>query len=112
MTSPYYSLKDCYSMLQVLEKEFGGCADKMIARLYYDAFQISIAHGDQAQASMFAERFHKTRVICRDEDSPETLRMKSLALKRSGHSSFEVYSRKWKTTRNSVPKGLDTAAFG
>jgi hypothetical protein len=60
---------------------------------------------------MFAEREHKARVICEGEESPETLRMKSLALKPADHSSFEAHSRKWQTTSDSVPKGLDTVQF-
>lgn len=111
MSRPHESLRDCYSLLQVLEQEFGGYAGALIARLYYDAFQISIAHGDQARASMFAERAHEARVICEGEDSPETVRVKSLALKPAQHSSFRVYSRKWQTTRQSIPKGLDTVQF-
>ncbi|UKZ97206.1 uncharacterized protein TrAFT101_011971 [Trichoderma asperellum] len=86
MSSPYESLIDCYLMLQVLEQELDGCASAMIARLYYDAFHIIIAHGDQARASMFAERAYKARVICEGEDSPETLRVKSLAVKPAYHN--------------------------
>lgn len=111
MSRPHESLRDCYSLLQVLEQEFDGYAGALIARLYYDAFHISIAHGDQARASMFAESAYRARVICEGEDSPETLRVKSLALKPADHSSFGVYSRKWQTTRESVPKGLDTVQF-
>ncbi|TGO64697.1 hypothetical protein BCON_0006g01000 [Botryotinia convoluta] len=110
-SNPQESLSDCYSLIQVLDQEFDGCAGASIARLYYDAFQISIAHGDQARASIFAERAYKARVICEGEDSPDTLRVKSLALKPAVHSSFEVYSRKWKSVRDSVPKGLDTVEF-
>ena len=112
MTSnPRASLGDCYSLLQVLEQEFDGGARALIARLYYDAFQISIAHGDQARASIFAERAYRARVICEGEDSPETLRAKSLALKPADHNSFGLYSKKWQTTRNLIPKGLDTVQF-
>ncbi|KAF2007393.1 hypothetical protein P154DRAFT_118721 [Amniculicola lignicola CBS 123094] len=111
MSSPHKSLRDCYSLLQVLEQEFHGGTIPLIAQLYYDAFQISIAHRDQAQASIFAERAYKARVICEGEDSPKTQRIKSLALKPANHSSFRVYSRKWQTTRNSIPEGLDTAQF-
>ncbi|KAF5876089.1 putative set domain-containing protein 5 protein [Botrytis fragariae] len=110
-SNPQESLRDCYSLIQVLDQEFDGCAGALISRLYYDAFQISIAHGDQARASIFAERAYKARVICEGEDSPETLRAKSLALKPAVHSSFEVYSRKWKSVRDSAPKGLDTVEF-
>jgi SET domain len=111
MSTPDESLKDCHSLLYVLEQEFDGHAGAFIARLYYDAFQISIAHGDQARASMFAERAHKARAICEGEDSPETLRVKSLALKPAQHSSFKAYSNRWRTARESVPKGLDTEQF-
>jgi hypothetical protein len=111
MSRPHESLRDCYSLLQVLEQEFDGNAGALIARLYYDAFQISIAHGDQARASIFAERACKARVICEGGDSPETLRVKSLSLKPAQHSSFGIYSRKWKTTRELIPKGLDTVEF-
>ncbi|KAF7880667.1 uncharacterized protein EAF02_007513 [Botrytis sinoallii] len=110
-SNPQESLRDCYSLIQVLDQEFDGCTDGLIARPYYDAFQISIAHGDQARASIFAERAYKARVICEGEDSPETLRAKSLALKPAVHNSFGVYSRKWKSARDSVPKGLDTVEF-
>lgn len=110
-SNPRESLRDCYSLIQVLDQEFDGCAGALIARLYYDAFQISIVHGDQARASIFAERAYKARVICEGEDSPETLKVKSLALKPAVHSSFEAHSRKWKRTRDSVPKGLDTVEF-
>ncbi|KAF7933477.1 hypothetical protein EAE99_003362 [Botrytis elliptica] len=110
-SNPQESLRDCYSLIQVLDQEFDGCTDRLIARPYYDAFQISIAHGDQARASILAERAYKARVICEGEDSPETLRAKSLALKPAVHNSFGVYSRKWKSARDSVPKGLDTIQF-
>lgn len=111
MSDPHESLRNCYSLLQALDQEFGGCARASNARLYYDAFQISIAHGDQARASIFAERAQKARVICEGEDSPETSKVKSLALKPSSHSSFEAYSRKWRTTRQLIPKGLDRLQF-
>lgn len=111
MNAPHESLWDCFSLLRALEQEFDGHAGAPIARLYYDAFQISIAHGDQARASVFAERAYKVRVVCEGEDSPETLRVKTLGLNPSDHSSFRAYSNKWQTTRKLVPKGLDTVQF-
>ncbi|XMA20790.1 hypothetical protein WAI453_013581 [Rhynchosporium graminicola] len=92
MSSPRGSLADCYTLLQVLKQEFGNYAGALIPRLYYDAFQISIAHGDQARASMFAESAHEARVICEGEDSPETERVKALALNPAQHSTFRAYS--------------------
>ncbi|EPE33266.1 hypothetical protein GLAREA_06278 [Glarea lozoyensis ATCC 20868] len=103
MSNPRESLSDCYSLIQVLDQELDGCA-----RLYHDAFQIIISHGDQARASVFAERAYKARVVCEGEDSPETVKVMSLALRPAIHISFEAYSRKLKRTRNSVTKGLDT----
>jgi hypothetical protein len=41
-------LADCHSLLQVLKNEYHDDADALIARLYYNAFQISITHDDQA----------------------------------------------------------------
>ena len=110
MKSPEESLADCHSLLQVLEEEYKGSAGVLIARLYYDAFQISISHGDQARASAFAERGFKSRVICEGEDSPETQRVKSLKENPAGHRSFGA-SNRWKTSKRSIPKGLDNSGF-
>lgn len=52
--TPFACLRDAHTLLRLLEGEH---IDKaMIARLYYDAFQIVIANGDQARAKVFAER--------------------------------------------------------
>ncbi|ROW01302.1 hypothetical protein VMCG_05980 [Cytospora schulzeri] len=102
-TSPRESLKDCHSLLQALEEEFEGHTGAHSARLYYDAFQVCIAHGDQARASVFAEKAYKARVVCEGEESPETKRVKSLSLKPADHGSFGLCSTKWKTTRNMSP---------
>jgi hypothetical protein len=108
---PKESLDNCHALLQALEEEYHGCAATLVARVYYDAFQVSIVHGDQARASVFAEKAYKARVVSEGEDSPETQRVKSLALKPADHSSFGYPPMKWKTTRDMVPKGLDTAQF-
>ncbi len=70
MNRPDDCLVDYHSLLQVLEKEYDDDdADALIARLYYDVFQISITHGDQARASHFAKREYKLRVICEEGDA-------------------------------------------
>jgi hypothetical protein len=109
MSKPQESLRNCNSLLRVLREEFDDCA--LLARLYYDAFQISIVHGDQARASVFAERGYKARIICEGEDSLETAKMKALALKPMNHSSFGAYSTKWKSLRDEIPKGLGVMQF-
>ena len=110
MNRPDDCLADCHSLLQVLEEEYHGGAGALIARLYYDAFQISITHGDQARASVFARRGHKSRVICEGEDSPETRKVKNLMENPAGHRNFGASTR-WKTTKGLVPKGLDAGGF-
>ncbi len=103
-------LADCHSLLQVLEEEYHSGAGASIARLYYDAFQICITHGDQARASVFAGRGYKSRVICEGEDSPETRKVKNLMENPAGHINFGVSTR-WKTAKGLVPKGLDAGGF-
>ena len=109
--NPKESLGDCHSLLRVMEQEYGGCAVSHSARLYYDAFQVCIAHGDQARASVFAGRAHEARVICEGEDSPETQRAKSLSLNPAGHPTTNLCSTSWKTEKNKIPKGLSTEQF-
>lgn len=103
-------LADCHSLLQLLNEEYDGGAVSAIARLYYDAFQISITHGDQARASVFAERAYKSRAICEGEDSSATQKVKKLAEDPAGHRNFGI-SRRWKTAKGLVPKGLDADEF-
>jgi hypothetical protein len=88
-----------------------GTANAGIPRLYYDAFQISIAHGDQARASVFVERSYKGRVLCEGEDSPSTRGAKGFMENPASHSSFRKCSRRWATRKDSVPEGLNTDEF-
>ncbi|KAM0351088.1 hypothetical protein ACHAPU_002870 [Fusarium lateritium] len=111
MTNPGSSLRDCQTLLHVLQKEYEGDAGILNARLYYDAFQISIAHGDLVRGSVFAEKAYQTRLTCEGEDSPETMRMKSLALKPTSHSNFGAYSTKWRTKKGEAMVASDTTEF-
>lgn len=110
MNKPDDCLADCHRLLQVLEDEYKGRAVALIARLYYDAFQISITHSDQARASVFATRGYQSRVICEGEDSPETRRIKSLMENPAGHMNFGA-SKRLKTAKRLVPRGLDAGEF-
>ena len=104
MNRPDDCLAGCHSLLQILEEEYNSGAGALIARLYYDAFQISITHGDQARASLFAERGYELRVICEGEDSPETRKMKKLMENPAGHRNFGASTR-WKTAGGWCRKG-------
>ncbi|WEW61399.1 hypothetical protein PRK78_006889 [Emydomyces testavorans] len=110
LSQPEDCLADCHRLRQILDVEYEGSAVATIPRLYYDAFQISITHGDQARASVFAERAYRSRLVCEGEDSPETKRMKSLMERPAAHRNFGA-SRRWKTAKNMVPKGLGSDEF-
>ena len=103
-------LTDYHFLLQVLKKEYHHDAGALIARLYYDAFQISIIYGDQAQVSVFVEREHKLRVICEGENNLEMWKVKNLMKNSAGYRNFEV-SMRWKTVKGLVPKGLNAGGF-
>lgn len=109
--NPSASIADCHSLRQALEEEFDGNDDASFSRLYYDAFQISVAHGDQARAVVFAERAYNARIVCEGEDSLETERMKKLMQNPASHASFGCYSMRCKTKKGAVPNGLDSIAF-
>lgn len=64
-------LRDCYVWLELVEEETPGNAAQQ-ARVYSDAFQVCIQHGDQARASVFVERAYQCRVVCEGEDSART----------------------------------------
>ncbi|KAJ6125971.1 hypothetical protein N7471_010464 [Penicillium samsonianum] len=110
MHSPKDCLKDCRVLLQVLEDEYEGSPGAHLARLYYDAFQISIVHGDQARASAFAERSYRARVASEGENNPETKRIHKLMDDPTRHANFGL-SMKWKCLKDQVPRGLGSDEF-
>uniref|UniRef100_A0A8H7K1N1 SET domain-containing protein n=1 Tax=Bionectria ochroleuca TaxID=29856 RepID=A0A8H7K1N1_BIOOC len=105
------SLKDCHSLLQLLKAEYGGYPGALAARLYYDAFQISIAHGGKARASIFAEKSYQARLMCEGGETPEAKKVKMLATNPSNHSSFMACSSKWKNTKKEKFVEADDEAF-
>jgi len=110
-SNPAASLADCHSLLQVLEEEYRGSASALLMRLYYDAFQIAIGHGDKGRAVVFAERAYKARAVCEGDDSPDTRRIKCLMENPAAHASFGACSMRWKTKKKSAPKGVDAVEF-
>ncbi|RYP23565.1 hypothetical protein DL765_001079 [Monosporascus sp. GIB2] len=109
MSNPAASLADCFALLRVLEEEYPHTTSALASRLYYDAFQIAVAHGDRARGKVFAERAYKARVVMEGEDSPETKKMKALSLNPSSHSSFGISSMKWKGPKKFNPDELNDA---
>lgn len=110
MIAPHRAIADGHELLKLILQEYDGSSSPLEARLYYDAFQISIIHSDQARASVFASRGYDARCICEGKDSPETIRMKSLASNPIKHQSFGV-SKRWRTMKTGVPNCLSEKEF-
>ena len=106
---PEKLLRACQLLLEVLDEEYDGYAGVLNAKVYYDAFQICIAHGDQARASVFAQMSYEARVVCEGEDSPETQRMKALARTPEMHFGFGMCSMKWHTSQEMVSNEMNWA---
>ncbi|KAK7965861.1 uncharacterized protein PG986_000138 [Apiospora aurea] len=109
MNRPLSSLHACRDLLDTLRQEYTdpntgeGTATALIPRLYYDALQIVVAHGDQARGRVFAERCYAARVECEGEDSPATLKAEGLMREPSSHASFGAHGRKWRTSKTAQP---------
>ncbi|KUL81766.1 hypothetical protein ZTR_09241 [Talaromyces verruculosus] len=99
--SPLSCLHDAHAMLQLLRME--GIVNAKIPRLYYDAFQIVIAHGDQARATVFLQKAHALRTILQGIDNPETLRLRNLAADPTVHTLYGT-SLEWQSMRDGVPQ--------
>jgi hypothetical protein len=110
ISTPTKVFADCKDMLCFIKEEFGGSCSPLEARLYYDAFRTAIMHGDQARASVLAEKAYKARALCEGEDNPETVKMKSFIADPATHICFGI-SKRWRTTRSAVPKGLSEEDF-
>jgi hypothetical protein len=105
---PDRCLKDVHTLLTLLEAE--NITDARVPRAYYDAFQIAIAHGDQARASVFAQRAYEGRLCCEGDDSPLTAHAKSLVARPAEHSLFGTSSR-WRLSEKMIPKTLEGESF-
>ncbi|KAL6922946.1 hypothetical protein FSST1_000220 [Fusarium sambucinum] len=111
MNRPNVSLGNCRSLLQVLKEEFVNGTTALVAKAYYDAFQIAIVHGDVARGAVFAERSYQARLLCEGRDSPETRRMQNLAENPKVYQNFGAFSKRWKTEKGKVPLELKGDKF-
>lgn len=108
ISTPVACLRDAHELLRLLGEE--GAADSRIPRLYYDAFQVAIANGDQARARVFAQRAHAAWVILEGDDSPNAARMEEYAEKPAAHRLYGT-TTKWKQAVTKVPQGLCEQEF-
>lgn len=77
MQSPKRALGYCRRMLELLSAE--GEFDMKTLGVYYDAFQISVAHSDYAHAATFAALAVDVKRICHGEDADGLYDMEKLA---------------------------------
>ncbi|KAF6825592.1 hypothetical protein CPLU01_10170 [Colletotrichum plurivorum] len=108
VATPLACLRHAHEMKQLMEEE--GIQDARVARLYYDAFQIAIANGDEARAKVFAERAYAMRVITEGYDSPDSAKMKAYGERPAAHR-LSGTRMKWKQASDQVPRGLEDEAF-
>lgn len=108
LATPLAYLRHAHEMKRLMDEE--GIQDARVARLYYDAFQIAIANGDEARAKVFAERAYAVRVITEGHNSPDAARMKAFAERPAAHRLFGT-RMKWKQTSDKVPRELEDEAF-
>lgn len=105
---PDRALADCRALMELYAVE--GIADSRVPRLWFDAFQICVLHGDAARGGVFAARGAEARRLCEGPESADAVEMEGLARRPEGHGSFEA-GGKWKLGVEEVPRGLDERAF-
>ncbi|KAK2740717.1 hypothetical protein FQN55_008771 [Onygenales sp. PD_40] len=108
MNQPLECLHDAHTIFRMLNDE--GIEGSRIARVYNDALQISIAHSDQARAKVFAQRAYTGRLILEGADSAETMRLKALVKKPSGHGLYGS-SQMWAQSAAAIPTDLSEEEF-
>ncbi|KAK0654959.1 hypothetical protein B0T16DRAFT_486650 [Cercophora newfieldiana] len=106
--TPVSCLRKTHEMLNLLGQE--GIGGSTIPRVYYDAFQVAIANGDQARAKVLAVRWYESRVMVEGADSEDAVKAKALMERPSSHRLFGT-TMKWKQAVGKVPRGLSEEAF-
>ncbi|WZH50421.1 SET domain-containing protein [Fusarium acuminatum] len=87
-----------------------GPDDAGLPRAFFDAAQVTAAHGDLARARVFTERAAAGWLVLEGDDSLRVLKTKQLARNPSSHDTYK-YSAAWKTAVDDVPQGLDPNEF-
>jgi hypothetical protein len=108
VTTPLACLYHLQTMIRFMEEEH--IVDARVSRAYYDALQISIAHGDQARAKVFAERAYRTRVLLEGDDSQEPKRLKQFMEQPSTHRLYGT-TMKWRQEPNKIPQDKSAEDF-
>lgn len=108
VSTPLSCLRNAHKMWRLMQQE--DIVDARVPRVYYDAFQIVIANGDQARAKVFAERAYAGRAILEGSDSPEVVSLKKYVEQTAAHRLYGT-TTKWKQNVTKVPQGLSEQEF-
>ncbi|KAK1749818.1 SET domain-containing protein 5 [Echria macrotheca] len=108
VATPLSCLWKTREMLRLLREEV--MTESCFPRVYFDAFQVAIANGDQARARVFAERCYASRVVVEGDDNEDSRWVKSLVEKPSSHRLYGT-TMKWKQAAKKVPCDLGEEEF-
>ena len=106
--TPGKGLNSIRQMMKLFKE--GGITGSMVARVYEDAFQITLAHSDAARAKIFAERACAIRKMAEGSDSHRVINLERVAQSPALHPIFGL-SHVWKTTLNAIPRDLSGKRF-
>ncbi|KAM0236971.1 hypothetical protein ACHAP5_009211 [Fusarium lateritium] len=87
-----------------------GPGDVGLPRAFFDAAQITAAHGDLARASVFSQRAAVGWAVIEGEDTLRVLKTKQLARDPSGYDTYGS-SAAWRTAVDDIPQDLDLNEF-
>jgi len=94
--NPARAMKFCRQIIKLLPLE---CLDAELPRVYFDAFQLAIAHGDQARASAFMKIQRRVRREFEGDDASDmTPEMNALVEQPQSHYVFQAVSKRWQST--------------
>lgn len=87
-----------------------GADDPGLSRVYWDAAQVAIVHGDLARGRIFAERAVRGWRISAGSDSHKVIKYGALAREPSQIPGYGI-SMHWKTKVDEVPNALESKEF-
>jgi len=102
-------LSDMRDSITILDAT-GINADFEKSRKYLKAFEISIGLGDEARASVFAEKALEGHIIAMGHDTSEVEDLKTWVKDPKIHSRFNG-GKAWKQRMEDISEGLDEAEF-
>lgn len=105
---PIEALQKADELLSLGEAEGFHCA--FAAQVHDMAFQIAIAHSDEARAKVFLERAVAGREISEGPDSPEVIRLKALTNNPASRPT-RGRTKMLRTLKTEIPENLVANAF-